>query len=378
MNFDDRVLLPNGIFDTVYPQAFVEWQASNMLLSEFHAFGYRLVNPPLMEFENTLLSASDNKETNENTFRVMDSKSYRMMGIRSDMTPQIARLASTCLKNEPRPLRLMYSGDVLHVKGSVMRPQRSFKQYGVELVGVDNADADTEVILLSLQALEKAGVKKLSVDINIPLLPKLSADSVGVEFSDVAVFIEKRDASALEKCNGIAGEVLSSLVKCTGRADRVLPKLQALPLNDMAMGLINRTREILEILQNRLSEDVLITIDACETRGFSFQTGIGFTLFSGDARGELGRGGRYVLEATQESCVGFSIYSDGLMSVLPVEVEEKRIFAPYNTQYEDISVQRKNGNVIICGFDDDNDVYTSAKVQKCTHILIDNEIIALN
>ena len=373
MKMDEKSLLPSGLCDTLFPQAQIELEAGNVLLSTFKSFGYNLVNPPLMEFEETLLSGQEGV-TGEDTFRVMDPSSHRMMGVRSDMTAQISRLASTKLSENERPLRLMYGGDVLRVTGSIMRPDRGFKQYGVELIGVDSAMADAEVILLSLEGLKNAGVKNISVDINIPLLPKLSAESVGIDFADVAFAFEKRDVSAMEKLGGRASEVLSAVLKCTGRAENVIKTFQDIDLNTEAKALIERVGAVVTILKSRLDADTMVTIDACEVRGFSFQTGIGFTLFCADARGELGRGGRYLLKGTGESCVGFSLYLDSLKTVLPTMAVQAKIYAPYDTDYAVIKKLRNAGTAVVCALRHDEDARISAKEKKCTGILINNNI----
>ena len=91
-------------------------------------------------------------------FRVMDPVSQRMMGIRPDITPQIARIAGARLRHAPRPLRLGYAGDVLRVRGTQLRPERQFTQAGVELIGVDAPAADAEVIVMAAGALADLGV----------------------------------------------------------------------------------------------------------------------------------------------------------------------------------------------------------------------------
>ena len=98
------------------------------------AHGYERVKPPLVEFEETLLSGAGAAMATA-TFRTMDPGSQRMIGVRADMTPQIARIAATRLGNAARPLRLSYAGQVLRVKGSEIRPERQIGQVGAELIG---------------------------------------------------------------------------------------------------------------------------------------------------------------------------------------------------------------------------------------------------
>ena len=100
----------------------------------------------------------------------MDPVSQRMMGVRPDMTVQVARIAVTRLKHEPRPLRLSYGGNVIRVRGNALKPERQFAQVGAELLGVDTAEADAEAVLLTVDALRAIGVAGLTVDLNLPTL----------------------------------------------------------------------------------------------------------------------------------------------------------------------------------------------------------------
>src|SRR6266436_5105765 len=127
-------LLPGGIYDLLPPEAEIEAAGTARLMGVLSAYGYERVKPPLVEFEETLLSEAGAAMASD-TFRMMDPISHRMIGVRADMTPQVARIAATRLAHKPRPLRLSYAGQVLRVKGSEMRPERQIGQAGAELIG---------------------------------------------------------------------------------------------------------------------------------------------------------------------------------------------------------------------------------------------------
>ncbi|MFM2130226.1 MAG: phosphoribosyltransferase regulatory subunit, partial [Pseudomonadota bacterium] len=133
--------------DILPPEAAFETATVNRLLGVFRAHGYAQVKPPLVEFEQSLLSGTGAAMTGQ-TFRLMDPASHAMLGLRADMTLQVARIATTRLSHEPRPLRLCYSGQVLQVAGSQLRPERQVGQAGVELIGAASPRADAEVIAL--------------------------------------------------------------------------------------------------------------------------------------------------------------------------------------------------------------------------------------
>ena len=134
--------------DLLPPEAALEAQATEKLITTFYCNGYQLVKPPLVEFEDNLIVGSG-AATAAQSFRLMDPDSQRMMAIRADMTVQISRIASSRLGHLPRPLRLSYAGQVLRVKGSNLRPLRQFGQVGAELIGSGAPDADIEMIILT-------------------------------------------------------------------------------------------------------------------------------------------------------------------------------------------------------------------------------------
>src|SRR4051794_15244869 len=143
-----RGLLPAGLADLLPPDAARETRAIDIAIERFAAFGYERVKPPLVEFEESLLGGPGAALASQ-TFRLMDPVSQRMMGVRPDMTVQVARIAVPRLKHEPRPLRLSYGGNVIRVRGSALKPERQFAQVGTELIGVDSAEADAEAVLLA-------------------------------------------------------------------------------------------------------------------------------------------------------------------------------------------------------------------------------------
>lgn len=142
--------------------------------------GYDRVKPPLFEFEDSLLAGAGAALASD-TFRLMDPISQRMIGLRADMTPQVARIAATRLVRQPRPLRLSYAGQVLRVRGSQLRPERQLGQVGAELIGVASAAADAEVIALAAEAVEGLGIDGLSIDLTTPTLVPAVCRELGLD-----------------------------------------------------------------------------------------------------------------------------------------------------------------------------------------------------
>src|ERR1700733_5683721 len=162
-----KTLLPAGCYDLLPPQARQESELSSALLSVFEGFGYEQVSPPLLEYSESLL-AGRGAALSPQIFRLMDTGAHKVMGLRADITLQIARIAVSRLAHAPRPLRLCYNGLILRMQGEGLKDDRQLRQAGIELIGAASPEADAEVILVAAEALKKAGITQLSIDLNLP------------------------------------------------------------------------------------------------------------------------------------------------------------------------------------------------------------------
>src|ERR1051325_4812622 len=198
-------LLPAGLYDLLPPEAEIEAAVMGRLMGVLAAHGYERVKPPLVEFEETLLSGAG-AAMSADTSRTMDPVSHRMIGVRADMTPQVARIAATRLASRTRPLRLSYAGQVLRVRGSQMRPERQVGQAGAELIGAEAPAADVEAIAVAAEALSTVGVPHLSVDLTLPTLVPAIAAACGIageRWTALRAALDRKDAAAVA---GLAGE----------------------------------------------------------------------------------------------------------------------------------------------------------------------------
>ena len=326
----NKALLPDGVRDGLPPDAAHEAGVVAQLVSSFERYGYERVTPPLVEFEDTLLDGAAQSIANE-TFRLMDPVSQRMMGVRADMTLQIARIATTRLRNEARPLRLAYAGPVLRVKGSQLRPEREVYQAGVELIGVASSAADAEIIALAATALEALGVGGLSVDITLPtMVPEICA-ALAVDNADAARWrdaLDIRDSNAVEAVGGAAGGLLKALLDASGPAESALAALEDLDLPKKPAKERQHLAETLKFLR-QTAPDLAVTVDPVEHRGFEYHSGLSFTVFANGVRGEIGRGGRYLAGADGEQSTGFTLFLDSIIRALPEASRPDRVYLPF-------------------------------------------------
>src|SRR5690242_8021435 len=220
-------LLPAGLRDLLPPEAETEAASVEALMEVFAAHGYQRVKPPLLEFEDSLLAGSGTAVA-EQTFRLMDPESQRMMGLRADTTPQVARIATTRLAQAPRPLRLSYAEPCLRVRGSQLAPDRQIAQAGIELIGCDNPAADAEIVLVGAEALAAVGITRTSFDLTLPTLVPLLLDDAGMAGSTraaIAKALDRKDSAAVARHGGTLAPTLTDLLVAAGPADRALQAL---------------------------------------------------------------------------------------------------------------------------------------------------------
>ena len=373
-DFARRALLPAGLRDILPPEAEFEARVVERMMATLAAHGYERVKPPLVEFEESLLSDSGASMA-PHTFRLMDPVSQRMMGLRADMTLQVARIAATRLKGLPRPLRLSYAGQVLRVKGDDLRPERQFGQVGAELIGCDEAAADAEAVLLAASALTGVGVTDLTIDLSSPkLVPAvLAAHGLAPASKRLREALDRKDSAAVAALGGVAAPTLTLLLAATGPADRALDAIGRMKLPPEAAAEAARLADVVARVR-AAAPDLRLTVDPVEMRGFEYHTGLCFTLFARGVRGELGRGGRYsagdAFAEAGEPATGFTLFTDTILRALPPAPPAERLYLPYGTAPDIAAQLRAEGWRTVAGLAPENDPVAEARRLRCSHVFI--------
>jgi len=373
----DRALLPTGLEDVLPIDAQHEACVVDHLMHSFASMGYDRVKPPLIEFEDNLLQGSG-AAISAQTFRVMDPVSQRMLGIRPDMTVQVERIATTRLVNAPRPLRLSYSGQVLRVKGSHLRPERQFAQTGIELIGSDADSADCEVILLAHEALSKTGAKKLSVDLGLPALVPAMCEDLNMDRQtreELRIALDRKDAASVKALGGPESDLFAQLLDSAGPATHAMTILKKLKLGPQAKELVERLITVYNLVKSQ-APDLSVTIDASENRGYEYHSGVTYTYYAKGARGELGRGGRYIA-GSGEPATGFTVFVDSLMRALDKPQTPEKLFLPFTTDVKEGARLREAGHIIVNGLQNVPDEQAEAMRMGCSHIFLNGNIVAL-
>jgi ATP phosphoribosyltransferase regulatory subunit len=370
-------LLPAGLRDLLPPDAETEASAVEALMTVFAAHGYQRVKPPLLEFEDSLLAGSG-AAVAEQTFRLMDPDSQRMMGLRADTTPQVARIATTRLAGAPRPLRLSYAGQCLRVRGNQLAPDRQVAQAGVELIGHDSPEADAETIVVAAEALAAVGLTRVSFDLTLPMLVPSLLDQAGItgpERVPLARALDRKDAAAVARHGGTLAPVLTELLLAAGPADRALAALSDAALPDLAGVLAQRVAATVAAIR-AAAPGLRLTVDPVEFRGFRYETGVSVTVYAPGRHEELGRGGRYIC-GENEPATGLTLYPDAILRVAPSRQARPRIFIPFGTGGDRGAGLRADGFATVAALAETVDDAAEAGRLGCSHIFLAGVAVAL-
>lgn len=362
MNRDDSVsLLPRGFVDLLPCEAEAEAAAIHTLMGVFGGYGYRRIKPPLVEFEDSLFAPGPGAALPQETFRVLDPLSHRMMGVRSDPTAQIARISGTRMADSPRPLRLAYANDVLRTKGSQHRTERQFCKAGCEIIGIHDEDTDVELCVIALLGLKSLGIHCVTLDL---VLPDLIAEVLALHDLSLEVTarireaLNNRDIGSLQALDDhTLADILVKIVRSAGPAEAAFSTLDEITWPDTAFKTLQHLKAVYLMLKAALDDlgldQVQLTVDPAEYHGHEYHHGVAFTIFGETMRGALGRGGGYYVVhpdgETREPAAGFTLYMDTVRKAMPNKKTEKKLEKTVDrtTKWSDIQELVAQGYTVV-------------------------------
>ena len=375
-NLNYQPIHPEGIRDLLEKKAYQESYLVESLMKNFKLNGYKEVNPPLIEFEDNFKYFLDTTK-DENIFRIVDPISNRPMFIRNDITPQIARIASDRKIEKNLPLRFSYSGYVMRPKGNQLHPDRQIRQAGIELYNNASNQTAIEVISVGIESLKKVKISNIIIDITIPSLSQIILQKYNLNeeiINKTNSFLRAKNISKIKtipKC----GKLLASIADAAGDYKRAINKLTKINLPLDAKKFIKDLKNICKEIK-KIHNDIRITIDPIENRGFSYYTGIGFAIFSENLKRELCFGGQYSINLGNKTIngMGLSILFDGLLKATTISKSKKCIFIPFNHDKDIPFNLRKKGWITILSYKKSKSDIEDAKKANCSHILIGKNI----
>ena len=290
-----RWLLPEHIEDILPGEARTVERLRRAILDLFATHGYELVQPPLLEYTESLLSGTG-RDLDLATFRLVDRLSGRQLGVRADHTPQVARIDAHLLNREG-VTRLAYCGSVLHTLPAGMTTTREPIQIGAELYGHAGLEADLEVLRLMSRALASAGLAKLHLDIGHPRIYRALVEGASLEREDIeALFhaVLQQDAPSVLAMKATLGEeraeAIARLTRLNGDAGVLEEARKALPRNP---AIAQSLDELARLAREAAAPGLEVSIDLAELGGFNYESGVVFAAFAAASPDALARGGRY-------------------------------------------------------------------------------------
>lgn len=356
-----RWLLPESISDILPSEARRIEMLRRRLLDLYRTYGYELVMPPMIEYIESLLTGSGH-DLDLKTFKLIDQLSGRTMGVRADITPQVARIDSHLL-DRSGITRLCYAANVLHTRASGPLSTREPLQIGAELYGHPGLEADLEVIELLLQSLQLAGVSRVRIDLGhvdvvrtlLAELPQLSEDEVfpliqSKDLPGLAEVLASVPDSPIRRALMALPGLLGPLDEVLGRAAACLPDLPAV---SQALRQLQQLAES-ALLASAASLDVEIALDLGDARGYRYHSGVIFAAYVDGLPNAIGRGGRYdnvgVAFGRARAATGFSIELRELAGLLPAQEPSLAIRAPWaidDQLTEAVRALRSAGEIVV-------------------------------
>ncbi|MCN4143943.1 MAG: ATP phosphoribosyltransferase regulatory subunit [Thiohalomonas sp.] len=377
----DRWLLPEGIQEVLSPQALTIESQRRSLLDLYQTWGFDLVEPPMIDFLDSLLTGTGH-DLQLMTFTLTDQISGKLLGVRADMTPQIARIDAHHIKTE-QPSRFCYIGQVLKTKLEGFSQSRSPLQVGIELYGHNGASSDIEVLLLMIQTLSNVGLKDFHIDLgHVGIFRSMARQAELSEAEEDTLFDALQRKAVTELSSYLSTLDISdeqkqqfmSLTDLNGDIS-VIDKARSILTGDEVHRELDNLETIAKGLLARVLEQTLY-FDLSELRGYNYHTGVVFAAYLPGHGQEIAKGGRYdgigKIFGRSRAATGFSTdltHLVSLVSNLEAADSKETIFAPAIDDaklMQMVSQLRQQGKRVICELADSD---SNAQALGCTHTL---------
>jgi ATP phosphoribosyltransferase regulatory subunit len=347
-------LLPEYIADVLPAEARHLEALRRGLLDLYGSYGYEMVMPPLLEYLDSLLTGTG-QDLNLRTFKLVDQLSGKTMGLRADITPQVARIDAHLLNREG-VVRLCYAGSVLHTRPAGMNATREPLQVGAELYGHAGLEADLEIAELALASLALVQADSPRLDLSHmgvirALLQTLTAPELADE---VVAMVRRKDKPGLRDCPGLPEATRRALQTLCGLYGGIEILQQARVTLPEQAGIHQALDELETLAQALGARGAQITIDLGEMRGYQYHSGIVFAAYCHDVPSAVIRGGRYdqVGQAfgRARAATGFSLDLRELAALAPTPPATPAILAPWSDETDLqtlIAHLRVQGNTVV-------------------------------
>lgn len=357
-------LLPQGI-EQALPQDAARLESTRRRLLDLYAsWGYHMVIPPFVDYLDSLLTGTG-RDLSLQTFQLVDQLSGRTLGIRADMTPQVARMDAHHIQQD-HPNRLCYIGTVLHTRPDEFGGSRSPMQVGAELFGHEGTESDVEILCLMLETFRLAGVENVMLDIgHVGIYRGLVQQAGLTEDQEVSLF-EMLQRKAIPEIQAFVAALdvstelktmLAALAEMNGDESCLKQAREQLAsANGVVMTALDKLEAISQRVQKRMGP-LNLHFDLAELRGYHYHTGVVFAAYVPGQGQEIARGGRYdaigEIFGRARPATGFSTDLKSLVSLSADQTKQpvsNAVFAPAeddNALLQVITELREKGETIV-------------------------------
>jgi len=355
----NRWLLPENIADILPSEARKIEDLRRILLDRFQAYGYELVMPPMLEYLDSLLTGSG-QDLNLKTFKLVDQISGRTLGLRADMTPQVARIDAHLL-NRQGVTRLCYAGSILHTRAAAGSSSREQLQLGAEIYGHAGWEADLEIQALLNDVLNMSQVGEITLDMSHAGL--LTAILGGFEPKSESLdalysALQTKDLPGLNQVlsdwpTEVKSAVLA-LASLSGSPEKILAQArQNLPKTAAVKAALDELERLCAAVAD-LPNSPQLNLDLSDLKGYQYHSGVMFAAYVEGLPVAIARGGRYDMVGKafgrSRPATGFSLDIMTLARISKKDSRKTAILAPWSndqTLSQEIAQLRSQGQVVI-------------------------------
>ena len=357
--------LPEGIDELTGDSAITFEVSRRSLLDLYQSWGYNIVVPPMIEYSDTLVLNSDSID--DKTFKFLDSASARMLGVHSDITPQIARIDSQNAELNSIS-RYCYINAILQTKADDFYASRSPIQAGAELYGHKGIDADIEVIVLMLSSLELLNISNITLSLGNTAIFNALCLSANLESKEIAALrdIFRRKSlpdleSFLKNTNIKEADKFKSLISLDGD-EKILKK--ASDIFKSIPAIIDAINDLSKLNDFFKEQSIDLMFDLGEVKAYEYHDGIVFAAYSDKFSKAIAQGGRYdglskAFDSDREA-TGFSFDLKFLIHQKEYLVKKNKVLNAPNIDNPELiqflNDLRAKGNVIQTDLNDSTEV----------------------
>ncbi|HWQ70672.1 MAG TPA: ATP phosphoribosyltransferase regulatory subunit [Patescibacteria group bacterium] len=297
--YSPKTAIPKGVRVFSPEETALRRWAERRILTVFERWGFQEVITPTFEYLE-VFSGEPEREGGDKIFKFVDRQTGRLLALRYDPTPQVARLAATTLRHRPLPLRLSYATNIFRDEAPQTGRQREYVQLGVELIGLERPEADAEMVAMAVEGCRALGLQRFQIDVGQIEYVRGLVDALGLppdRRRALVSAIDRKDTVEIEllvrglDADDKSKQAVLELPMLYGGKE-VLARGRDLAPNRRSQEALRNLTQVYEVLEQYGLADQVI-IDLGEARAFEYHTGVTFSAFAQGLGSEISRGGRY-------------------------------------------------------------------------------------